>query len=144
MEPLITIETVPISIEYVERKPTCSSVRQLEEMRIAKQDDQMRIQKQPVAIPMQDTYEPGAAPDSNNRTYTAAAKFSEIKTPMLKNIDARILSPGRELKVVERPKLIIRYIGDPLYVPKSSDPKYVAPKTKESTQNVESNFNAIA
>ena len=202
MEPLITIETVPISIEYVERKSTCSSAEQLAKLHISKQDNQMTIQSQPITIQTRDTYEPGPVLDWNNLTYTASAKFLEdgnLKMavnmndvqgsdflfqqfgrgienimdflpqrsgnkmdssgsmqiqfnfsqlpsgmPMADNIDTSFLPPDLEIKVVERPKVIIKYVGGPLYIPKSSDPNYVPPATKSTDQNVKLNLDAIA
>ncbi|MDD2294310.1 MAG: hypothetical protein PHT29_05425 [Eubacteriales bacterium] len=202
MEPLITIETVPISIEYVERKSTCSSAGQLAELYISKQENRMTIQSQPITIRMRDTYEPGPAPNWNNLTYTASARFSEdgnLKMdvrmgdahgddflfqqfgrgienimdflpksadsnidvsgnmqihfnlnqlpggmPTVNNIDTSFLPPDLEIRVVERPKVIIKYVGDPLYIPKSSDPDYVPPETEEPYQGAEPDFNAIA
>lgn len=202
MEPLITIETVPISIEYVERKSTCSSAEQLAKLHIAKQDDRMTIQSQPITIQMRDTYEPSPVFDWSNLTYTASAKFSEDGTlkmavnmsdvhgtdflfqqfgrgienimdflpqhsgnkmnpsgsmqiefnlsqlpsgmPTADNIDMSFLPPDLEIRVVERPRVIIKYVGGPLYIPKSSDPNYVPPETHRLDQNVKLNLDVIA
>ena len=202
MEPLITIETVPISIEYVEKKSTCSSAAQLAELCNSNRENRMTTQSQPISIRMRDTYESGSTPGQTNLTYTPSAKFSEdgkMKTaantggmesdnfvfqqfgrgienimnvlpksgagaidatnsmqihfdvdrlpsgmPATNNIDTGFLPREMELKVVERPRVIIKYVGDPLYIPKSSDPDYVPPETEEPYQIVDLNLDMKA
>lgn len=183
MKPLISIETVPISIEYVEKKTTHTS-SQSASLRISKQNDRMMIQSNPIPIPV-DSFEPGQSVDWQNLSYTATAQyssdgnlsmniqmgsngsknfdFSQVgrsidniidfipKTsksayvfdsiqinfdmsrlpsglPSVDNIDTSFLPPDLELKVVEMPKVIIKYVGGPLYIPKSADPNYVSPE----------------
>jgi hypothetical protein len=43
-------------------------------------------------------------------------------------LDTSFLPPDIEIKVVERPRVIIKYVGGPLYIPKSADPDYVPPE----------------
>jgi hypothetical protein len=31
-------------------------------------------------------------------------------------------------KISERPKVIIKYVGGPIYIPKSADPNYIPPE----------------
>lgn len=184
MKPLITIETVPISIEYVEKTQTHKS-SQSASLRISQQDDQMTIQSNPIDIPM-DSFEPSSAVDWRNLSYTATAQYSSdgnlsmnvqmdnLKTnnlnynqisrgidniinfvpkasskpsygfenmqinfdmsqlagglPSADNINTSFLPPDLELKVVEMPKVIIKYVGGPLYIPRSADPNYVPPE----------------
>ena len=197
MEPLITIETVPISIEYVEKNSTYSSVAQMAKLRLSQQENRMTIQSQPITIQMRDTYESAPTTDWNNLTYTASSKFSEdgeLKIdinvddfhfqqfgrgienvmesipkfesdsmgysgsmnirfdlsqlpngmPMTNDIDTSFLPPDLELKIVEQAKVIIKYVGGPLYIPKSSDPDYDPPETEEKNPGVELNFDAKA
>lgn len=184
MKPLITIETVPISIEYVEKKTTHKS-DQSANLRISRQNDQMTIQSNPIDIQM-DTFRPSSSVDWNHLTYTATAQYSgngnlsmnvhvgnndtskfnyeqfgrdldsiinyvpksfnnemhgidnmQINFDMSQlptdfsgadNMDTRFLPPDLELKVVEWPKVIIKYVGGPIYFPKSADPNYVPPE----------------
>ncbi len=184
MKPLITIETVPISIEYVEKKTTHKSSDSAS-LRISKVNDQMTIQSNPINIPM-DSFEPNARMDLRNLTYTATAQYSgdgnlsmNIQVgsdhnalkynrvgrgidnivdflpttpksnpshgiekmqinfdmshlngglPSIDFIDTSFLPPDLEIKVVEMPKVIIKYVGGPLYIPKSADPNYVPPE----------------
>lgn len=185
MKPLIKIETVPISIEYVERKTTHTS-SQSARLKISHNNEKMMIQSNPINIPMVDSYEHGPSADWSNLTYTATANYSHDgnlsmdvqvenreKTayqyhhinrgidniidfipqsqksasygfegmkinfdmsrlsggfPGADSIDASFLPPDLELKVVERPKVIIKYVGGPIYIPRSADPNYVAPE----------------
>ncbi|MBR0597520.1 hypothetical protein [Sinanaerobacter chloroacetimidivorans] len=185
MQPLITIETVPIKIEYVEKEPYRSSSVQTASLKISQQEDQMTIQSNPISIPLQDSFEPSSSIDWNHLYYTATAQYSNDgnlqmnvrienstdndyqfqqfqrgidhiidslpKTtdsnyqfqsmqisfdisqlpsgmPSVSNLDTSFLPPDLELKVVERPKVIIKYVGGPLYIPKSADPNYVPPE----------------
>lgn len=184
MKPLITIETVPISIEYVEKKTT-HKASDSASLRISRQDDQMTIQSNPINIPV-DTFHPNSSVDWNNLTYTATAQYSnngnlsmnvrvgnydtskfnydqvgrdldsiinyvpksfnnemhgidkmQINFDMSQlptelsgsdNMDTSFMPPDLELKVVEWPKVIIKYVGGPIYFPKSADPSYVPPE----------------
>jgi hypothetical protein len=48
--------------------------------------------------------------------------------PSVDNLDTSFLPPDLELKVVEMPKVIIKYVGGPLYIPRSADPNYIPPE----------------
>jgi hypothetical protein len=185
MKPLITIETVPISIEYVEKKTTHTSSESAS-LRISQQDDRMTIQSNPINIPM-DSFKPSSAVDWRNLSYTATAQYSgdgnlsmnvqmenydtssfnynqvsrgidniinfvpKVSSnssaygfesmhinfdmsqlagglPSVDNMGTSFLPPDLELKVVEQPKVIIKYVGGPLYIPRSADPNYVPPE----------------
>ncbi len=189
MKPLITIETVPISVEYVEKK-TIHTSSQSASLRISQQDDRMTIQSNPINIQLMDSFETNSSVDWHNLSYTATAQYSgdgnlsmNVKMenhdtstykyeqvnrgidniidsvpnvsanssasstygfesmqinfdmsqlsgglPSVDNIDTSFLPPDLELKVVERPKVIIKYVGGPLYIPKSADPNYIPPE----------------
>ncbi len=181
MKPLIKIETVPISIEYVEKKTTHTS-SQSASLHISRQDDRMTIQSNPIPIQM-DSFKPNASVDWQNLSYTATARYStdgnlsmnvrvgnstekqfhfervgreidniidfipkvspkasgygfqsmRINFDMSRlsgsdSVDTDFLPPDLELKVVEMPKVIIKYVGGPLYIPRSADPNYIAPE----------------
>lgn len=202
MKPLITIETVPISVEYVEKKTTHTS-SQSASLRISQQNDRMTIQSNPINIPLMDSFEPGASEDWHNLSYTATAQYSRdgylsmnvqmgnqksntfnynhisrgidniidimpripSKTssygfermqinfdmsqlagglPSVDNIDTSFLPPDLELKVVEQPKVIIKYVGGPLYIPKSADPNYVPPEESNQVFDGKPNFDVKA
>lgn len=202
MKPLITIETVPISIEYVERKAMHSS-SQSASLRISQQDDRMTIQSNPINIQLLDSFEAGSSADWQNLSYTATAQYSgdgnlsmnvqmgnskastfnydqvsrgidniiaympQIPSkasgfgfesmqinfdmsqlagglPSVDNIGTSFLPPDLELKVVERPKVIIKYVGGPLYIPKSADPNYIPPEESNQVFDGKSNFEARA
>jgi len=183
MQQLITIETVPISIEYTEKKPKKSDSNA--SLQIARQNDAMTIKSNPIRIKM-DTFELKRPFNSYNLSYTATAQYSadgnlslnvkmddmdtntfqftkfgrgienimdvlpqtlqdtsyELDSmqinfdlshlpsglPTIDNIDTSFLPPDIEIKVLERPRVIIKYVGGPLYIPKSSDPNYVPPE----------------
>jgi hypothetical protein len=203
MKPLITIETVPISIEYVEKAETHKS-SQSANLKISQQDDRVTIQSNPIHISM-DSFEPGSAADLRGLSYTATAQYSsdgnlsmnvqmdsksntntnafsfnqvsrgidnivdhvpkaESKAsygfesmqinfdmsqldgglPSMNNIDTSFLPPDLELKVVEMPKVIIKYVGGPLYIPRSADPNYVPPEQYNQIFDGKSNFDIKA
>lgn len=76
MESLITIETVPIKIEFVEKQPlTLSSVHSADTN--VKQANQQPIQIEPIKIAVQDYYEPSMAYQWENSTYTAIPQFDD-------------------------------------------------------------------
>lgn len=201
MKPLITIETVPISIEYVEKTETHKS-SQSANLRISQQDDRMTIQSNPIHISM-DTFEAGSAADLRGLSYTATAQYSsdgnlsmnvqvdsrssvnaysynqisrgidsivdhvpkagstasygfesmqinfdmsqlEGGLPSISDLDTSFLPPDLELKVVEMPKVIIKYVGGPLYIPRSADPNYVPPEQYNQIFDGKSNFDIKA
>lgn len=191
MKPLITIETVPISIEYVKKEHHQSSrisSGQTAQLHISHQTNRLTIQSDPISIALKDTFEQGYTANVHNLSYTATAKYSNDGTLSLnvrfengdpdayqfqqfnrgidhiidalpkssdpvfnfesmqinfdisnlpagmqpvENLDTDFLPPDLELKVVEWPKVIIKYIGGPLYIPPSADPNYVPPEYQE-------------
>ncbi|HYE69464.1 MAG TPA: hypothetical protein VEA58_12685 [Anaerovoracaceae bacterium] len=201
MQPLITIETVPISVEYVEKKTTHHS-DQSTKLHISQQNDLMTIQSNPINIQLKDSFETSSSTDWYNLSYTATAKYSgngnlsmnvqvdnldansfqyqqvsrgidnivdiiphtkksspygfesmqinfdmsqlSSGLPSVDNIDTSFLPPDLELKVVERPKVIIKYVGGPLYIPKSSDPNYIPPEEYNQVFDGKPSFNAKA
>lgn len=184
MQPYITIETVPISIEYVEKEPVKSQAPRMAKLEITKENNQVNIKSNPIGIKM-DSFQPGNA---NPLSYTATAgydgagrlsmdiSFTGIETgadfdtsrynqvsrgidsmmdtvpgrspsglPIsnatigpgtlkinfdLSNVngidseDVEFQPPDLELKVTQRPEVIIKYVGGPLYFPRSADPKF--------------------
>lgn len=187
MEQLITIETVPISIEYVEKRPLKVSSSASAKLQVERNDNAMSIKSHPISFRM-DSFEPGPVSENPNFTYTATAQYSndgslrlhvqmedvkpdtflfhhlgrgidnmmdslpkasdginhfpgmEIRfdisqlrsgMPTVNNIDTSFLPPDLELKVLERPKVIIKYIGGPIYIPRSSDPNYEPPANNQ-------------
>ena len=180
MDPLITIETVPIKIEYVEKEHSShTSTVQSAQLNISRNDNVMTIQSNPISIPVTDTYESNSATDWGSLTYTATAQYSSYANlrmnvqmqntsgntyqyqqfgrsidnmvdilPKTNNssyeniqidfdmssffgnssgsesVDTSFMPPDLELKVVEQPKVIVKYVGGPIYVPKSADPNY--------------------
>ncbi|MDF2656584.1 MAG: hypothetical protein K0R19_3058 [Bacillota bacterium] len=186
MKPLITIETVPISIEYVEKK-AANTNSQSAHLKISQENNKVMIQSNPIDITPVDTFEYSSSIDLSNLSYTATAAYSGtgslsmnvrmesnadpfhykqvargidnifsalpqvIKSssnsssglesiqinfdmsqisglPPVDNLDTSFLPPDLELKVVERPKVIIKYVGGPLYIPRSADPEFVPPE----------------
>lgn len=77
MEPLITIETVPIKIEFVEKDPlTLSSIHAVN-MNVTTNNNQQQIKSEPIRIDMQDAYVPSSIYNWENSTYTATAKIED-------------------------------------------------------------------
>ena len=75
MDQLITIERVPIKIEYVETEAHHSASVQSTRLNISCQDHSMTIQSDPISIPMTDTFQLSSS-DCSNLTYTATAQYS--------------------------------------------------------------------
>ena len=204
MKPLITIETVPISIEYVKKEQHRSSrvsSAQTAELHISHQTNRLTIQSDPISIPLKDTFEQSSVANLRNLSYTATARYSDDGTLSLnvqfksgdpdayqfqqfsrgidhiidalpkssdsvfdfesmqinfdisnlpeemrpmENGDTDFLPPDLELKVVEWPKVIIKYIGGPLYIPPSADPNYVPPEYQEQIFDGKTNFDLKA
>jgi|LGVE01.1.fsa_nt_gb hypothetical protein len=51
--------------------------------------------------------------------------------------EGQLIHDNRELKVTQRPKVIIKYVGGPIYCPPSADPHYVEPSgfNRQNQQN---------
>ncbi|HEY5557150.1 hypothetical protein [Acetobacterium sp.] len=181
MEPLITIETIPMKIEYVEREPLRLSSVQSDTLKISKDDGKQIIQGNPMRISIRDSFEPSSVYNWENPTYTATAKYGDDgklklnvnmedgeskpisfkdttrgidqmidlfgaseysasleisfdigRQPggmsMEKNQNFQFVPPDIELKITQRPKVIIKYVGGPIYAPASADPNYVRPE----------------
>lgn len=186
MEQLITIETVPIKIEYVKKESLKESLDlSAVHNQNAKQDVANagnRRQSKPIRIALNDTFEPSTDYQWDNSTYTATAKVgndgklelevsmedgqaqpihfkhlsrginemaslmsspvnqnSAVSPSMIIPLDAgrlasgsqtandanfQLIMPDIELKITQRPQVIIKYVGGPIYVPRSADPNY--------------------
>ena len=204
MKPLITIESVPISIEYVEKEPRRSpqfSSVQTAQLRISQKTNRLTIKSNPISLSLKDTFEHSSAADWSNLSYTATAKYSDdgklslnvqfentgsdvyqfeqfrrgidhiidslpgsgdpafhfenmqinfdisnlhTDMPAIENLDTDFLPPDLELKVVEWPKVIIKYVGGPIYIPPSADPDYVPPEYREQIFDGKTNLDLKA
>ena len=78
MESLITIETVPIKIEFVEREPLKLSSVHAVEMNVRQDEPLKQIQSKPIRIAVQDSYEPSMAYQWENSTYTAIPEYDQV------------------------------------------------------------------
>lgn len=78
MESLITIETVPIKIEFVEREPLKLSSVHSVEMNVRQDEALQQIQSKPIRIAVQDSYEPSMAYQWENSTYTAIPEYDQV------------------------------------------------------------------
>ncbi len=181
MEPLITIETIPIKLEYVEKEPLAlSSVHEVD--RNTNSISHQQVKRDPIKIAMQDSFAPSSNYNWENSTYTATAKIGEdgnLKLniqmedgdsrairftqanrsidsmakklvnndnidlaslqlsipisglpggmPETDNLNTEFTPPDIELVVTQRPQVIIKYVGGPIYVPPSADPDYTRP-----------------
>lgn len=205
MQPLISIETVPISIEYVEKqtsKPSTNSAL----LHISQSDNNVSIKSNPIRLHLSDSFEFKASSSTMNLSYTATANyvsngnlnmkvqmfedspsdasfqqfgrgmeniidalpkevrpFSDFKNleidfdmnninegfsgtgiQNIENFNTSFMPPQLELHVLEWPKLIIKYIGGPIYIPKSADPDYVPPIEINQVFDGKSNFDVKA
>ena len=205
MLPLIRIETVPISIEYVEKqtpKPSANSAL----LHISQSDNNISIKSNPIRLHLSDSFEFKASSSTMNLSYTATANYSsngnlrmniqlfedspgdaffqkiergmdniidflpkEIKpfssfenfeidfdmnninegllrngVQNMENFNTSFLPPQLEIKILEMPRVIIKYIGGPIYIPKSSDPNYVPPKEINQIFDGKSNLDVKA
>lgn len=182
METLITIETVPIEIKFVEKEPLRLSSTHLAQASVIQTDDTQSVKPKPIRIDLQDTFEPSSNYNWNHSTYTATAKVEDdgnlklniqmedgearairfkqsVRSidnmsgmipdtgntnddeiagmeisfnmgglpsgmPAVNNLDTEFYPPDLELEVTQQPKVIIKYVGGPIYVPRSADPDY--------------------
>ncbi|MDK2936082.1 MAG: hypothetical protein PWP62_1090 [Eubacteriaceae bacterium] len=182
MENLITIETIPIEIEFVEKEPLHLSSVHNAQFEVKQADGQQQIQSKPIRIAIQDTFEPSQSYNWENSTYTVTSKLDsdgnlqlnlsledgEAKAIRFKQVNRSIdsmtsqakgiesgsmqmsipmtslssgmpdtsnfLPPDLELVVTQRPQVVIKYIGGPIYVPPSADPNYSPPLGFEQQQ----------
>jgi hypothetical protein len=59
------------------------------------------------------------------------AKLSETQSAAQNaKTQTDFIPPDLEMEIVEYPKVIIKYIGGPIYFPRSSDPNYEPPVTQ--------------
>jgi len=49
------------------------------------------------------------------------------ENPHFENAEANFIPPEIQMEVVEQPKVVIKYVGGPIYFPRSSDPNYKPP-----------------
>jgi hypothetical protein len=182
MENLITIETIPIEIEFVEKEPLHLSSVHNAQFEVKQADGQQQIQSKPIRIAIQDSFEPSQSYNWENSTYTVTSKLDsdgnlqlnlsledgEAKAIRFKQVNRSIdsmssqakgiesgsmqmsipmtslssgmpdtsnfLPPDLELVVTQRPQVVIKYIGGPIYVPPSADPNYIPPLGFEQQQ----------
>jgi hypothetical protein len=202
MKPLISIETVPISIEYTTTRPqqTSNTRVQSAKLNVSKENDRVTITGNPIKIQLEDRFESNfpryytatteyaengmlrmnvqfqddpnakgntlryrAAGNGIDRMIDAApkvsapravqparpaavssmpliglkidfdmARLSETQSSASYNTGTDFIPPDLEVDIVEYPKVIIRYIGGPIYFPKSADPNYEPPATAAS------------
>jgi hypothetical protein len=64
------------------------------------------------------------------------AKLTEAQAAT-QSTETDFIPPDLEVEIVEYPKVIIKYIGGPIYFPRSADPNYEPPPT-------EAHFEAMA
>ncbi|WP_373481551.1 hypothetical protein [Acetobacterium sp.] len=182
MEQLITIETVPIKIEYVKKEPLDLSSVHNQNVKKDIAEGANREQSKPIRIALNDTFEPSTDYQWDNSTYTATAKVGNdgklelevimedgraqpihfkhlsrgidemaslmtspanqaktVSASMMIPVDTgnlrgssqtandanfQLIMPDIELKITQRPQVIIKYVGGPIYVPRSADPNY--------------------
>jgi hypothetical protein len=182
MEQLITIETVPIKIEYVKKEPLQLSAVHNQNVRNDADEVVNQEPRKPIRIALNDSFEPSSDYQWDNSTYTATAKVSNdgklelevtmedgqaqpihfkhlsrgidqmaglitsptnqssaVSASMMIPVDTgslrgssqtandanfQLIMPDIELKITQRPQVIIKYVGGPIYVPRSADPNY--------------------
>ncbi|GHU49767.1 hypothetical protein FACS1894127_3770 [Clostridia bacterium] len=196
MEPLISIETVPISIEYstskaeTRTKAVPGGSSNSASLSISRGNNQLMIRSNPINIQLQDRFEhnnggymaytatakytndgvlsmnvriqnsqDNSVPDGANRsrfpaagkgidsmvdavpktrTGSPASPFVGLKinfnmanvkeAPRNSEVETSFVPPDIEVNIVEYPKVIIKYVGGPIYFPRSSDPNYEPPE----------------
>lgn len=182
MEQLITIETVPIKIEYVKKEPLQLSSVHNQNVKPEIDESVNHQTRKPIRIALNDTFEPSSDYQWDNSTYTATAKvgndgklelevtmedgqaqpihFKHLSrgidemaslmtspvnqasagsasmvipvdtgsfgsgAPTVNDANFQLIMPDIELKITQRPQVIIKYVGGPIYVPRSADPNY--------------------
>jgi len=77
MEQLITIETVPIKIEFVEKEPLAVSAVQGVNSQSGLSSNEQPQKSNPVRVNLQDSFVPSSSYNWENPTYTATAKMGD-------------------------------------------------------------------
>ena len=75
MGPLITIETVPIKIEYNESKSEHRTALQSAKLNVSRGDHSLTIQSDPISIPVTDTLTRSSTNNWSDLTYTATTQY---------------------------------------------------------------------
>ncbi|MDR0569692.1 MAG: hypothetical protein LBG71_00520 [Clostridiales Family XIII bacterium] len=192
MKPLISIETVPISIEYTTVKaetrprPQAGGDAGSAKLNIAKGAKQLTISSAPINIQLQDKFENvgdsmaytataeyskdgvlsmnvriqgdagadgglrfKAAGQGINRMADALPKSSGAEAPFSEmrinfdmggisqapeihssDVEASFMPPDIQVDIKEYPRVIIKYVGGPIYFPRSSNPNYEPPASE--------------
>ncbi len=182
MQQLITIETIPISIRYVEKAPEQKKDEAgTKKLKSEKNDHILKPEKRQSR---RDSFVQNHTALAYSLTYTATARYSDNSVlrmiekmneteddPVMfqqfsrgiQNMIHQFLKqrpdptfesqsmqldfdfsgigdyapgsgnsgyvftpPSFELEILERPKVVIKYVGGPIYIPKSADPNYEA------------------
>ena len=71
--------------------------------------------------------EEGSAYDPESMVLDFDLEGLNDKAPGSSNTGRAFTPPDFELEILEMPKVIIKYVGGPIYIPKSADPNYEAP-----------------
>jgi hypothetical protein len=192
MKPLISIETIPISIEYKTARPrqTSNTRVQSAELNVSRQNDRVTITSNPIRIELPDRFEQNipqyytataeytesgslrmnvqfqddpnatgealryrAAAGGIDRMVDAAPKSPDVQAQPVSSMPfiglkidfdmakltetqaatqgakTDFMPPDLEVEIVEYPKVVIKYIGGPIYFPRSADPNYEPPAT---------------
>lgn len=183
MEQIITIETIPISLEYVQKKTPPHTSAESARLEITTGDRTMSLNGNSINV-RRDTFSKSGTIHESNYSYTAATSYTSdhrldvLLTPEDSNliafrrvshdiqrwfdsvsdrpsfepvqfnglmipfdmrslvlraadrnsVDESSFPPDLSLKIVEWPKVIIKYVGGPIYIPRSSDPDYHPPE----------------
>jgi hypothetical protein len=70
------------------------------------------------------------------------AKLAETREGEAQSAKTDFIPPDLEVEIVEYPKVVIKYIGGPIYFPRSADPNYEPPSHTAAAQ--ETHFKAMA
>jgi len=98
---LLQIETIPISIRYTGAQVPL----QAECMKCVEREEKVHT----LPKPKMDVYEKSEEEALAQNTYSASKEY-----------DSRAF----KLEILEMPKVVVKYVGGPMYIPKSADPEY--------------------
>ena len=128
MKPLIEITTVPIQIEMKTTNARLEYARGTAEMEISRDNGNLQIKSRPIKVNI-DTFEARnslsptlaryldqSAKKGHQAAYEATATYARQ--------GQLLLQTQVEFTVTQRPDVVIKYVGGPIYVPPSSDPNY--------------------
>jgi hypothetical protein len=89
------------------------------------------------AVPATGSQPASHAPLANMKISFDMTRLSDSQNIGVSDVEASFIPPDLEISIVEYPKVIIKYVGGPIYFPRSADPNYEPPVDEKAGSNFE-------